>query len=251
MNIVIVEDEKYTADLILRLIKKYNSSYHVVGILSSVDDTVQWFFRQPERVDLIFMDIQLTDGTSFEIFEKVSLKIPVIFITAYDEFAINAFRVNCIDYLLKPVNYTDLENAFRKFYEMKEACLNDDLNFIPKMIGVNGKSYKKRFLIKKGSQYFFISENEIAFFEFEEGVVFACLKSGKRHMLNESLDELNLMLDPIRFFRLNRKIISSAEAIISIQDYFNRRMSVHLQPSNKQEIVSRERVSDFKQWLNR
>jgi DNA-binding LytR/AlgR family response regulator len=250
MNIVIVEDEKYTAEMIIRLIKQYNPSYRVLCVLASVEETVKWFLQQNEMVDLVLMDIQLTDGSSFEIFEKVRIKTPIIFITAFDEFALNAFKVNSVDYLLKPIDYSDIEKAFQKYSQLKDAYQITDNRFISTMIQPQQKSYKSRFLVRTGDQYRFIFTNEVAYFHFEEGVIFAQLLTEKRVIIDETLDELETLVDPSRFFRINRKMIIAIDAILSIHPYFNRRMTVHLKPGKRQEVISRERVNEFKAWLN-
>ncbi|MBN1925876.1 MAG: response regulator transcription factor [Prolixibacteraceae bacterium] len=250
MKILIIEDERYTAELISRLVLQYNPGYEILAILSTIEDSVKWFVEKPGQADLVLLDIQLTDGLSFDIFEKVKVFTPIIFITAYNEFAINAFKVNSVDYLLKPVSYQDIEHAFEKYNRLKETYQKADNKFLIDLVKDSAKAYKKRFLIKTGEKYNFLSASEIAFFMFEEGVIFAFLTNNKRVMVSETLDELSESLDPESFFRLNRKFIASVGAIGSIHNYFNRRLSVHLNPGNHQVIVSRERVNDFKQWLN-
>lgn len=250
MNILIIEDEKFTAELISRLVLQYNPEYTILAVLSTIEESVNWFLGNPNLADLVLLDIQLTDGSSFDIFEKVKIFTPIIFITAYNEFAINAFKVNSVDYLLKPVNFKDIELAFIKFHRLKETYQKVDNKFLIDLVKDSVKAYKKRFLVKTGEKYNFVSTSEIAYFMFEEGVIFACLSNNKRVIISETLDDLSESLDPESFFRLNRKYITSVEAIGSIHTYFNRRLSVHLNPGNQQVIISRERVNDFKVWLN-
>ncbi|MCF8357777.1 MAG: LytTR family DNA-binding domain-containing protein [Prolixibacteraceae bacterium] len=250
MNILIIEDEKYTADLISRLVLRYNPEYTIIAILSTIEESVNWFLEKPGQADLVLLDIQLTDGSSFDIFEKVRVNTPIIFITAYNEFAINAFKVNSIDYLLKPVNYQDIKKAFLKYHQLKDTYQNIDNEFLKDLVKGGDTAHKKRFLVKTGERYNFVQASEIAYFMFEEGVIFACLFKNKKVMVSETLDELSVLLDPEAFFRLNRKFISSVGAIGSIHTYFNRRLAVHLNPGDLQVIVSRERVNDFKLWLN-
>ena len=250
MNILIVEDEKYTADMISRLVNQHDPTYQILSVLSTIEESVNWFLKYPERADLVFMDIQLTDGSSFEIFEKVNVKTPIIFITAFNEFAINAFKVNSVDYLLKPVSFQDIEKAFSKYYQLKETYQKAGNMFLKELFKTPAVAAKKRFLIKTGEKYRFVFTRDISYFMFDESVVFAFLKNNKQVMISETLDELIEMLDPGNFFRLNRKFIASVDAIESIHSYFNRRLSVYLNPGHRQVIVSRERVNDFKLWLN-
>jgi DNA-binding LytR/AlgR family response regulator len=251
MKILIIEDERRTADLLIRLIRQYDNAYTVLGVIDSVERGVEWFMNKTEDPDLLLLDIQLTDGTSFELFEKVNIELPVIFITAYNEFAINAFRLNSIDYLLKPVDFTDLKKAFDKFRKMKETYFKVGFQEYKKLLKPDQLAYKRRFLVKSGTSLKYIRTDEIGYFLVDEGLVFAYLLAGGRSIVENSLSELSMELDPEQFFHLNRKTITNITAIQKISTYFNRRMKVHLKPDNLEAIVSRERVQDFKGWLDK
>jgi DNA-binding LytR/AlgR family response regulator len=251
MKILIVEDERRTADMIARLIKQYDNSYYISGVIDSVENGVKWFMHKTEMPDLILADIQLSDGTSFDLFDQVNLKLPVIFITAYNEFALNAFRLNSIDYLLKPLNFADLKKAFDKFTRTKEAYLEVNLKEFNQIISMGQKTYKRRFLVRSGNNYKYLSSDEIAFFLAEDGLVFAGLLKGGRSIVDNTITELSEILDPEQFFQVNRNTIAGIKAIKKISGYFNRRLIMQLLPDNHEVIVSRERVQGFKEWLNK
>ena len=251
MKILIIEDERRTADLIARLIKQYDNSFAVLGVIDSVEKGVEWFIRNTELPDLILADIQLTDGTSFDLFDQVNMELPVIFITAYNEFAIDAFRLNSIDYLLKPLNFADLKKAFDKFIKTREAWLKVNLEEYNQIISPGKKTSKRRFLIKSGNSYRYLSADEIACFLAEEGLVFAGLLKGGRSIVENSITELSELLDPEQFFQVNRNTIVSIKAINKFSGYFNRRLILQLLPDNNEIVVSRERVQGFKEWLNK
>jgi two-component system, LytTR family, response regulator LytT len=250
MKILIIEDEQRTADLIIRLIKQYDNAYSVLGVIDSVEKGAEWFMHKTESPDLLLADIQLTDGTSFDLFDQVNVELPVIFITAYNEFALNAFRLNSIDYLLKPLNFADLKKAFDKFLKTKEAYVKDFKEY-NKLFSPGQKAYKRRFLIKSGSSFKSILTDEIAWFMAEEGVVFAGLSKGGKTIVENNLTELSQMLDPGQFFQINRNTIVNVNAVNNISSYFNRRVIVQLIPNKLEVVVSRERVQGFKEWLNK
>lgn len=251
MKILIIEDERRTADLISRLIKQYDNSYSVLEVIDSVEKGVSWFINKTEMPDLILADIQLTDGTSFDLFDQVNLELPVIFITAYNEFALSAFRLNSIDYLLKPLDFADLKKAFDKFIRTKEAYLKVNLKDYNQIISTGPKIFKHRFLVKSGNHYRYLSTDEIACFLAEEGLVFAGLFKGGRSIVDSTITELSESLDPEQFFQVNRNTIASIKAINKFSGYFNRRLILQLLPENNEVIVSRERVQGFKEWLSK
>ena len=251
MKILIVEDERRTADLIARFIKQYDNSFSVIGVIDSVEKGVKWFIHKTEMPDLILADIQLTDGTSFDLFDQVNLELPVIFITAYNEFALNAFRLNSIDYLLKPLNFADFKKAFDKYIRTKEAYLKVNLYEYNKIISTGHKPFKRRFLVKSGNHYKYLLTDEIAYFFAEEGLVFAGLFKGGKSIVENNITELSGILDTEQFFQVNRNTIASIKAINKFSDYFNRRLILQLLPDNYEVIVSRERVQAFKEWLNK
>jgi len=251
MKILILEDERRTADLVIRLIKQYDNSYSVLGVIDSVEKGVKWFLHKTELPDLILADIQLTDGTSFDLFDQVNLELPVIFITAYNKFALNAFRLNSIDYLLKPLSFADLKKAFDKFIRTKEAYFKVNLKEYSQIVLPDHKTFKQRFLVKTGNHYKYLLTDEIAYFLAEDGLVFAGLLKGGRSVVENTITELSELLDPEQFFQVNRNTIAGIKAINKFSGYFNRRLILQLLPGNHEVIVSRERVQDFKEWLSK
>lgn len=251
MRILIIEDEQRTADQIIRLIKQYDNTFSVSGVIDSVEKGIEWFMNKKEPPDLLLVDIQLSDGTSFDLFDQVNVELPVIFITAYNEYALHAFRMNSVDYLLKPLNFADLKKALDKFIKIKESYRKIDLREYNRSILSGQNSYKRRFLVKSGNNYKYIITDEIASFTVENGLVFAVLLIGSKSIVDQSIVELSRILDPEKFFQINRNTIANIGAIYKMANYFNRRVIVQLLPDKHEVVVSRERVQDFKQWLNR
>ena len=254
MTTIIIEDEKPAARLLQRKLEKLNVAVGVM--LHSVEVSIDWFSKN-EHPDLIFLDIQLSDGLSFEIFEKVSIKSAVIFTTAYDEYALRAFKLNSIDYLLKPIDEDDLEAAVTKFksllpkQELQTQNLTIDFDQIKKMLtNPFEKTYKKRFTVKIGQHLKVISIEEIECFFSENKVTYLHTFDNRNYLLECTLELLEQELDPADFFRISRKFIIPLKAIKEIVVYSNSRLKVIL-PSYKEEevIVSREKVSDFKTWI--
>jgi len=253
MKILIVEDEKPAARRLSKMIQQVQPHYTILNILDSVEGAVFWLdtYKSP---DLIFMDIQLADGLSFEIFGQTEVKVPIIFTTAYDEYALQAFKVNSIDYLLKPIDPEELEKALGQFeqYHLTNGLSVDNQMIEHLLKSLSQKNYKERFLIKTGQQLTYLQVKEIAYFYSEDGLIFACQQKGKRHSLDYTLDQLNDVLNPNDFFRINRKLIVHLHSIKKIHTYFNSRLKLELSPTTTLEaIVSRDRVSDFKKWLDK
>ena len=248
MNCLIVEDEKVAAERLVGLIKNYDPSIDVTEIVQSVRLAVQWL-NTHQAPDLIFMDIQLADGLSFEIFEQTIVKTPVIFTTAYDEYALKAFKVKSIDYLLKPIDPDELKNAIEKFKE------NNSPKEIPAQVFDSimhslTKKYKNKFVINVGEHIKLFTTEDIQCFYSIEKCTFLQNKSGRDYGINYSLDQLEDLLDPAQFFRVNRKFIVSISAISDIISYSNSRLKVKLNSNESDDlIVSREKVQDFKKWL--
>lgn len=250
MTTIIIEDEKPAARLLQRKLEKLNVSTDVM--LHSVEESLEWFSKN-EHPDLIFLDIQLSDGLSFEIFEKIDIKSAVIFTTAYDEYALRAFKLNSIDYLLKPIDEDDLETALNKFRARVPKQDNPKLDFeeIRKMLGNPfGKEYRKRFTVKIGQHLKVISTDEIECVFSENKGTYIHTSENRNYPVESTLELLEQDLDPAAFFRVSRKFIVPMKAIREIVMYSNSRLKVIL-PTYKEDevIVSREKVSDFKAWL--
>ena len=250
MKIIIIEDEKPAARLLQRKVEKLGLKVHT--LLHSVEESIHWFENNPHP-DLIFLDIQLSDGLSFEIFEKINIKSAIIFTTAYDEFALRAFKLNSIDYLLKPIDEEDLEIAIQKFKDRATTTSNLALDFdlIKKML-VNpiDRTFKKRFTIKIGQQLKMIAIEEVECFYSENKGTYLYTLDQRNYLIDQTLEQLETELDPQDFYRVSRKFIIPMKAIKEIQLYSNSRLKVIL-PSYKDDevIVSREKVNDFKNWL--
>ena len=251
MTTIIIEDEKPAARLLQRKLEKLNIAIEV--LLHSVEEAVDWFSKN-EHPDLIFLDIQLSDGLSFEIFEKVEIKSAVIFTTAYDEYALRAFKLNSIDYLLKPIDEDDLEIAVAKFNMRapKQETVQLDFEQIKKMLtNPFEKNYKKRFTVKIGQHLKVIAIDEIECFFSENKGTYIHTFDNRSYLIETTLELLEQELDPKNFYRVSRKFIVPLRAIKEIVIYSNSRLKVIL-PSYKEEevIVSREKVSDFKDWID-
>lgn len=248
MKILIIEDENLAAKRLVKLIKEYVPEAQIFGNLDTITASVHWLESNPEP-DLIFMDIQLADGISFDIFEHVKVKAPIIFCTAFDQYAIRAFKLNSIDYLLKPVDPAELDAALTKFRSgRKEPAI--DIDQIRLMLGQSTKSYKNRFLVKVGERIQTIDIQEIAFFYSEDKVTLLQTNQGKKFIVDYTLDEIEDMVNPENFFRLNRKYISAIAAIKEVFTYSNSRLKIHLENCTDNDIlISREKMSAFKIWL--
>ncbi|MEO1049225.1 MAG: LytTR family DNA-binding domain-containing protein [Bacteroidota bacterium] len=251
MEVIIVEDERLTAERLRDLIHKCDNSIKVHDILPSVDRTLTWF-KEHSNPDLMFLDIQLSDGTGFDVLKSLINCPPIVFTTAYDEHAIRAFKYNSVDYLLKPIHQEDLNTAIQKFRNLGDQpyyhAPAPPLEQLDK--SVNG-TYKKRFLIKVGEQFKTVEVNKIAYFHYEEGMTYLTQKGGLKLPLDYSLDQLEEILNPMDYFRVNRKYLVSLPAISQIHTYFNSRLLLKLDPNHEDEvIVSRDRVQDFKRWVD-
>jgi DNA-binding LytR/AlgR family response regulator len=254
MKVLIVEDEKFASNRLTSLIKQYDKSIEVLNVIDSVKSAAQWLMENPAP-DLLFFDIQLADGLSFEIFDVVEVKTPVIFTTAYDEYAIKAFKVNSIDYLLKPLDYEDLSKAMKKFRELNREKFQYNLKSVLEDIQLKAGSvapqYKNRFIVKTGEHLKSILVQEINFIFSRDKGTYMIIDDGKKHLLEQPLDKLEQMLDPANFFRINRQYIITLKSIKDIISYSGSRLKIVLHNSDDNDIlVSRERTQDFKQWLD-
>ena len=249
-KVIIIEDEKPAARRLQRMLSKLNIETETM--LHSVAEAVNWF-NSNDHPDLIFLDIQLSDGISFEIFEEVKIDSAVIFTTAYDEYALKAFKLNSVDYLLKPIDEEELANAVAKF---KENYLKNspqiDFNAFKKILETGNKpDYKTRFTIQVGQHLKIILANEICCFYSENKASYLTTTSGRNYPVDVSLENLEKDLDPKKFFRINRKSIVNIDCIEDIISYTNSRLEVKVKVfSEFQLIVSRERVRDFKNWIS-
>jgi len=250
MNVIIIEDEKPSARRLQRMLDKYN--VNVKEMLHSVEESTAWF-KNNEHPDLIFLDIQLSDGLSFEIFDLVEIKSSIIFTTAFDEYALQAFKLNSIDYLLKPIDEEELESAVRKYQEMNSKPKNIQIDFDDiKQLLTNPleREYKKRFTTKIGQHLKMINIDEIECFYSENKGTYAHTVDGRDYLLDTTLEKLELELSPKIFFRISRKYYVNINSIKDIISYTNSRLELKLNNYHEQEvIVARERVKDFKLWL--
>jgi DNA-binding LytR/AlgR family response regulator len=254
MNILLIEDEPQASQRLEKLVKSVLPDAIILSRLDTVKNTVQWLKSNPSP-DLIFMDIQLGDGISFSVFDQVEVKAPVIFTTAYDEYALRAFKVNSIDYLLKPIDEEGLRAAVKKFESLtsvRSIAPGKMMESISLAMQMLSKKYKERFVIKVGEHLKSVEVSEILFFFSLEKTTFAQTRDGRKHILDFTLDQLEELLDPTRHFRINRKYIVSVDAIHDMISYTNSRLKLVLKTSDDSDvIVARERVQEFKDWLDR
>jgi DNA-binding LytR/AlgR family response regulator len=250
MNILIVENEKHSADKICTLLKKADSTVSILAVLETVEGVLNWLEKNPAP-DLIFMDIQLDDGLCFEIFEAAEVETPVIFTTAYDEYTLKAFRVNSIDYLLKPIDAASLGKALEKYRKLWSGRqINEDIRSIFREMTGN---FKTRFLIRIGEKYRSVPVSEVSYFHICERSVFLRDINGKDYGIDQSLEKLQSMLDPGKFFRINRDCIVNIDRISLIHSYSASRLhlALHGEMDSELFVVSRDKVSAFKKWIDR
>ena len=252
MKVVIIEDEKPSARHLKNLLQNIDSSIEVVKYFDTVKSTIDYFKDETNNIDLIFLDIHLADGNSFEIFTIIPINTPIIFTTAFDNYAIQAFKQNSVDYLLKPILEKDLQFALEKYKKIKGSNNSGIIESIAKAYQNINKTYKSRFLVKKGQLLHYVLSEEINHFETKDSLSYLTTTKGNRYNLENTLDELETLLDPKHFFRINRKVIIQIISIQKISNYFNSRLVIS---ANYLEgdfcIVSRERVNAFKQWLDK
>ncbi len=251
MKILILEDEQLTASRIIQLVNQYDSSIEVLSVLDSIDRATTWL-SENSLPDLLLADINLSDGPVFDLFDRIQVNVPVIFITAYSEYAIKAFRVNSIDYLVKPLDYNELRRAFDKYKSMCGVQMKLDSALLNSIFKDEKPEYRKRFLAKLGDQFRFIQTDHVAYFKSEDGIAFAVTFENASLPLDLSLEDIHKQISPEQFFRISRKFIVNNESIRKIHTYFNNRLKLVLDPVSEDDVlVSRERVAGFKEWLNR
>jgi two-component system, LytTR family, response regulator len=254
MKVVIVEDEAPAAEKLERYLTKYDASIQVAAQLDTVAAAVHWLRDNQESVDLIFMDIQLVDGLSFQIFQQVKILKPVIFTTAYNEFALDAFKVNSIDYLLKPITFTDLSASLQKLASLKAQFRQSDeqAERIQQVFSTAQTTvHKKRFMVKVGEHIRSITADQITMLYAEGRDVYLVTSQGKKFIIDYTLETLEDILDPHLFFRINRTFILNINAIKDVLIYSNSRLKITMtQDFDKEIIVSREKVNEFKTWFD-
>jgi DNA-binding LytR/AlgR family response regulator len=249
MNVIIIEDEKPAVEKLRRALSKADPTMQVLACLNSVQQAADWLLRNPQP-DVIFMDIELSDGLSFRIFEQSEVKSPIIFTTAFDEYWQEAFEQNSIDYLLKPVKQDKLESALLKYHRLKEHFAGNLQNLLNWQKG--NSLYKKKFLVKRGADYVSIKVEDIPYFYAAHKVVCLVNILGQRFILDDSLSELEEQLDPAMFYRVNRKYLVNLNSIQRIRSYPKSKLQLDLLPPVEEEIlIAQENVASFKVWMNR
>ncbi len=249
MKTIIIEDEKPSARRLNRMVSALG--LEVKAMLHSVKEAILWF-NENEQPDLIFLDIQLSDGLSFEIFEEVEVTSAIIFTTAYDEYALKAFKLNSVDYLLKPIDEDELKTAVEKFKKNYTTNLQANINEIKKLLNPTEKQFKKRLTIKVGQHLKIVNISDVECFFSENKATYIHTNENRNHLIDNPLDFWQNELNPKTFFRVNRSFIININAIKDIVTYTNSRLKLILKSYNEQEIiVSRERVKDFKEWIGK
>lgn len=255
IKVLIVEDEIPAQITLKKLIDRCCPNSRIVMTLSSVRSTVKWLKENPDGADVIFMDVELSDGICFEIFEQVHISANIIITTAYDNYAINAFKIDSVDYLLKPIVEEELVRAWERCREHIEAKKSPNietlLDIVTRAGAPQNKEYKKRFIVKTGEKFVIIPIEELAYCFSEDKSTYAVSKNGSRRLLDYSLDTIQEMLDPKSFFRISRSCIVSINAIENISKHLGTRLKLQLNPRTDEEVVvSRSRTSDFLEWLD-
>jgi len=254
MKVLIVEDEGLAVKKLSKAILAADPGLEIAGVTDSIQATVDWL-RAHTPPDLIFMDVELADGQSFEVFNRIEVNSPVIFVTSYDEFALKAFKVNSVDYLLKPIQKDELEAALQKF--KKSRASNTPLSNIEGLLNelqskLQPREYRTRFLVKHAQKLISVEVKDIAYFYSDGRMNFFKTFDNRRFVVDYLMDELEEMLDPKRYFRISRSVFVSAGSIVKIEDYFGARLMLQLKPAlEKEALVSREKVSGFKVWMGK
>ncbi|WP_300603292.1 LytTR family DNA-binding domain-containing protein [Niabella sp.] len=250
MNVIIFEDEKLNADRLIQLLEGLVPGLKVLRVIESVDEGAKWLAVHGAQADLAFMDIQLSDGNCFELFQQAEVRMPVIFTTAYDKFALQAFKVHSIDYLMKPIDKNELERALQKFsYFRPQSGARPALD-LSRIAEVFYRQENTRFTGRTNNQIVYVKSKDIACICYADGITKAVTHTGKKLPLDYSLDQMDKMLNKTMFFRINRKMIVCIDAIVKINSYYNSRLILQLSPeADTDTVVSRERVSLFKSWL--
>lgn len=250
MKVIIIEDELLAQERLSNMLKVYDGNIEIIALLESIEEALKWFSTKAHP-DLIFMDIHLSDGHSFEILKNTTIAKPIIFTTAYDEYALEAFKHYSIDYILKPITEEALANAINKYKNFVVNITPKEYDVLLTQTAENiSNTYKERFLAKIGQRLFFIDKEDVLFFSAENKNIFITDKNNKKFIINTTIEKLETQLHPKEFFRINRKTIIKAASIEQVKPYFNNRLIVQLKGIQTSEdlVISRERVSEFKAW---
>jgi len=254
MNVLIVEDEPLAAERLIALLKKTGEKFVLQGTLESIEESVS-FFSSGQKTDLLFLDIELADGKSFEIFNRITVDTPIIFTTAYDQYALQAFKHFSIDYLLKPIQLEDLQTALGKWRRMSDqgVNVNEQLLQLKEWLNKEQAKPKERLLIKSGNKLQYKPTEEVAWF-FADGkeVYIYTRNENKKYLIDYTLEQLESLLDKHKFFRISRKVIVNADSIAEVKGLISTRLEVKLnQPCDQELTISRDRSAAFKVWLDR
>jgi two-component system response regulator LytT len=256
IKVVIIEDELPAQRLLKETLQDVNFETELIGCLNSIKSAVKWFQNNPHP-DIILLDIQLSDGLCFEIFKQVKIDSTIIFTTAFDEYAIQAFKVNSIDYLLKPIEKDELQTAFEKYQQyntqfIQEKNSNIDFSELASLIKSEKTEYRKRFLIQSNESFFHLPVGDIALFYSMQGVTFAVTFEKREYPVNFSLESLKEQLHPDKFFKINRQFVVSIDAIKRVHSYYNGKLKLEIKPSHTEDIiVGKDKVAAFKRWLDK
>jgi len=259
MKILIIEDEDLAVKKLKKTLSSLETESEVVGVADSIQSSLNWL-QSNDAPDLILMDIELSDGQSFEIFNRMEVKSPVVFTTSYDEYALKAFKVNSIDYLLKPIQKEDLEAALHKYQEFKtrfgsqESSSPVNMENLVKALQkkLQLKDFRKRFLVKHGQKLVSVETDEIAYFFSDGRLNFFKTYDNRKFIVDYTMDELEEMLDPDHYFRISRSFYIAVDSVDQINEYFGNRLILHLKPPvDKEALVSREKVTEFKKWMGK
>jgi len=253
MNVIIVEDEINAFEYLSHLLETHSKSIEIVAHVDSVKGAVELFNDPPDH-DLIFMDIQLADGMSFEIFHHVDITQPIIFTTAFDQYALEAFKVHSVDYLLKPISSDDLTNALTKYDDFFKTDTRDLTGAMERLTSSLPTQKKNRCLVKKGGHFEYVNVTDISHIYSEEGITFIHHREGQRYVYSKTIEQFIIELDPVSFFQINRSQIVNVQSIVEIHPFLNQRYKLLLSnvgSSEKDFIVSRQRGGEFKKWMDR
>lgn len=250
MRVLIIEDEKLLQKELTFQLNKIDTSIEIVHYISTVSESIDWLQKASNTIDLIFMDIELSDGICFEIFKSINVKTPIIFLTAYNEYAIQAFKLNSIDYLLKPINAKDLVFALNKYKTLKSSKINLDIHLIKQLYNESEMGKTKRILIQSGEHFKFIDHSDVAYFVAEDKYTTVVTFNNEKHLIDDSLNQLEQNLPHHLFYRPTRKYIININSIVKASKYYNSRLKLHINPSPENEIIiSRNKTKEFLSWM--